>query len=350
MSTNDGITLDDERWQRLQTRLLSVIAEQVPDWTDQQDSDPGSALVELFAFLGEQLAFRANAVPESGRARLFATAAKLESVTSATGGGATVCVDGQEWRQTDTFSEAGPADPVFIVTDDGGIAFGDGQRGRRPAADSQVFVSYRAGVGGAGNARVSVVTRWPPQPLRYALALDASVGVSIATTHQVDQFSGRKRVNYFDGQLLGPEDFRDEQQYWLGKHRLHNQALHGWGVVTGLTVTTGSPSSGTIIVEPGLMIDATGREVALRDPVTLTSTASSPQFVAVSYVERKADPVPTASSSGDEKFSRIDEGASVLLTEQDDATVGVVVGRVIRTGAGWQLDATYQPRRVRASR
>ena len=38
-----------------------------PDWTDFNQSDPGVTLVELFAFLGESLLYRANLVPERNR-------------------------------------------------------------------------------------------------------------------------------------------------------------------------------------------------------------------------------------------------------------------------------------------
>ena len=44
------------------------------------------------------------------------------------------------------------------------------------------------------------------------------------------------RNNYFTGKLLVERDFREEQDYFLGKDRRHNQELHGWGVVCGLKV------------------------------------------------------------------------------------------------------------------
>lgn len=46
-----------------------------------------------------------------------------------------------------------------------------------------------------------------------------------------------ERLNYFYGQLLGVQDFRDEQRYFLEKMRLHNRCLHGYGAVCGLEVT-----------------------------------------------------------------------------------------------------------------
>src|SRR6185436_8941650 len=45
-----------------------------------------------------------------------------------------------------------------------------------------------------------------------------------------------KRLKYFYGQVLGPQDFQDEQTYFREKLKLHNRCLHGYGVVCGLEV------------------------------------------------------------------------------------------------------------------
>jgi hypothetical protein len=45
-----------------------------------------------------------------------------------------------------------------------------------------------------------------------------------------------ERINYFFGQVLGLNDFRDAQAYFLDKLRLHHRCLHGWGAVCGLEV------------------------------------------------------------------------------------------------------------------
>ena len=44
-----------------------------------------------------------------------------------------------------------------------------------------------------------------------------------------------QRVRYFNGQVLGVDDFNTEQNYFIEKHRLHNRHVHGWGVVNGLS-------------------------------------------------------------------------------------------------------------------
>lgn len=72
------------------------------------------------------------------------------------------------------------------------------------------------------------------------------------------------RNNYFTGKLLVERDFREEQEYLLGKDRRHNQALHGWGAVCGLKVKQHPDESCRdryLIIEPGTAVDCCGHEI-----------------------------------------------------------------------------------------
>src|SRR4051794_7721330 len=57
--------LDDRSYQQLRDELVRRIPVYAPEWTDHEASDPGVTLIELFAFLGENLLFRFNQIPES---------------------------------------------------------------------------------------------------------------------------------------------------------------------------------------------------------------------------------------------------------------------------------------------
>src|ERR1700754_2416198 len=59
--------LDDRSFQQLSEELKRRIPAYAPEWTDHNASDPGIALIELFAFLGENLLFRFNQIPEATR-------------------------------------------------------------------------------------------------------------------------------------------------------------------------------------------------------------------------------------------------------------------------------------------
>jgi DNA-binding beta-propeller fold protein YncE len=72
------------------------------------------------------------------------------------------------------------------------------------------------------------------------------------------------RNNYFTGKLLVERDFTDEQRYFMGKDRRHNQRLHGWGSVCGLKVKQhDNPHCRDkyVVVEPGMAVDCCGREI-----------------------------------------------------------------------------------------
>src|SRR5712692_9490515 len=72
------------------------------------------------------------------------------------------------------------------------------------------------------------------------------------------------RNHYFTGKLLVERDFREEQEFLLGKDRRHNQELHGWGAVCGLRVKQ-HPSEECrrqyVVIEPGTAVDCCGREI-----------------------------------------------------------------------------------------
>lgn len=83
-------------------------------------------------------------------------------------------------------------------------------------------------------------------------------------------------VRYHFGMLLGVDDFETEQAYHRGKMRLHESWLHRDGVVWGFGVDApGVPGragtlDGEIRVQPGLALDAAGRELHLDQPACVT--------------------------------------------------------------------------------
>jgi predicted phage baseplate assembly protein len=63
--------LDDLRYDAVVERLLRRIPVYAPEWTDWNDSDPGVTLIQLFAYLAEQVGFRLNQVPEKNYIELL---------------------------------------------------------------------------------------------------------------------------------------------------------------------------------------------------------------------------------------------------------------------------------------
>ena len=130
-----------------------------------------------------------------------------------------------------------------------------------------------------------------------------------------------ERVNYFQGQLLSVADLQVEQEYFLARLRRHNRCMLGWGVVSGLTVTT--ESSTEVVVEPGFAIDCVGNEIHVCTEVRLpVARVADTQFVVIRYAETKTSPIPVASiktalANGELAYSRIREGFLIEVAGTD---------------------------------
>lgn len=158
--------------------------------------------------------------------------------------------------------------------------------------------------------------------------------------------SGFKRNNYFTGKLLSEKDLTDEQEYYMGKRRLHNRLMHGWGVVCGLRVMPTSPPSRRVSLEPGLAIDCAGNEIIVPKSYELDVAgtlgcraakcggsnprgrrAEGPQrlYVVVEYCETPTDPVTSLSTNGHEGdligYSRMSEGYRFDLMREGELPV-----------------------------
>jgi len=60
-----GPILDNRTYEQLRDELVKRIPVYAPEWTNHNESDPGIALLELFAYLGESLLFRFNQIPDT---------------------------------------------------------------------------------------------------------------------------------------------------------------------------------------------------------------------------------------------------------------------------------------------
>jgi hypothetical protein len=129
-------------------RLLQTARVELRRWTDAPEGDPGIALVELLAFLGDTLSFYANAIANESFLGSRGRATDVE-----------VAIDGESWTRVASLADSGAADPHYVVTvaEDGAtvIEFGDGVHGRRPPDGGGIRVSSRFG------RRYSSVTMQP---------------------------------------------------------------------------------------------------------------------------------------------------------------------------------------------
>ncbi len=62
--TLETVNLDDRRFQEIVDQAKRMIPRYCPEWTDHNVSDPGVALIELFAWMTDLLMYRVNQVPD----------------------------------------------------------------------------------------------------------------------------------------------------------------------------------------------------------------------------------------------------------------------------------------------
>ena len=55
--------LDDRSFDDLVADLVRRIPAHTPEWTDPRVGDPGRTLIDLFAWLGDTILYRANLIP-----------------------------------------------------------------------------------------------------------------------------------------------------------------------------------------------------------------------------------------------------------------------------------------------
>src|SRR3954447_18144773 len=70
-----------------------------------------------------------------------------------------------------------------------------------------------------------------------------------------------KRPNFTFGMVLGPDELIQEHVYLHEKHKLHNRALHGYGMVYGLKLEIADGPE--IRVSPGMAINRPGQEICV---------------------------------------------------------------------------------------
>lgn len=132
-----------------------------------------------------------------------------------------------------------------------------------------------------------------------------------SVSHAPLYIAGLTRNRYFAGKLLTEQDLTTEQHYVREQVRLHNLHLHGWGIASGLNVSTTDDQHG-IIVSPGTAIDRYGRQLVLNGSFAIELPSEHrPWRLTLTYTERETDPIPTPSGSDSVQNSRIEEGIKI---------------------------------------
>lgn len=172
------------------------------------------------------------------------------------------------------------------------------------------------------------------------------------------------RNNFFAGKLLTVADLELEQNYFRSKLRLHNRALHGFGIVSGLEVGV-SPRRNELLVSAGLALDCAGNEIVVPEPLAqpLPSPKSeSSIFLTIHYHEIKTDPTPVPGGDDECQYAHSAE-TFVLSFESQNPNQGhrhlrgrwqscgephgLAIARLRNTSGQWRLDRRLSRPRVK---
>ena len=163
------------------------------------------------------------------------------------------------------------------------------------------------------------------------------------------------RPRYFAGRLLTVDDFNQEQTYVIERCKRHNRSLHGFGVVSGLRVTT---AAGKIKISAGLALDCEGNEIIIPADQTLPPPAfnSRVAFVTVKYSEQCESVVPP-----DEPATIVESFELIFTTDNQNKghrhlkarwlacgkLHGLTLAKIRQVESGWRVDRSYRPPEIK---
>lgn len=137
-----------------------------------------------------------------------------------------------------------------------------------------------------------------------------------------------KRLNYFTGQLLSENDFKDEQQYHVDAFRSHNKNLHTWGIARGLNVEKIGKKNVTVSI--GMAIDSLGRQIILDhiEEIDLSTSTAPELYITISHAERETD---LKEDDGEKGYTRITEEPVIEydLNKPDEPSMKIILAKLI---------------------
>jgi hypothetical protein len=163
------------------------------------------------------------------------------------------------------------------------------------------------------------------------------------------------RLRFFNGRVLTAGDFTLEQNYFRDKQKLHNQALHGFGIVSGLGVTV---ESGKVVISAGLALDCKGNELVVRLDELLSAPTASWQtaYVNLHFVEQELNEDATGEATIIRESAAIDFSAQNFNSKHRHLrgcwlACGnchpLTIARLRRRAGGWRVDRRYRPPAVK---
>ncbi len=135
-----------------------------------------------------------------------------------------------------------------------------------------------------------------------------------------------KRINFFKGFVTTEDDWNDAERYHVEKHKLHNKAFHGMGVVQGwgdeFRIAPRGKGELSAEIFPGYAIDGQGNDVILWKPAILPINKGDyklPQtiYLTLRFVEEFTDFIAYKQNLDYKGHRRIAEICKLEWTEKE---------------------------------
>ena len=140
--------------------------------------------------------------------------------------------------------------------------------------------------------------------------------------------TSHKRLNYYTGQLLNADDFKDEQLYHVDTIRSHNRNLHTWGIARGLNVE--KIGTKNVTISRGMAIDGLGRQMVLDElrEIDLSKSTASSLYLIISYHDELTD---FREGEGDKAYTRNSEECVIEYdtNEPDELSMKIILAKLI---------------------
>jgi len=134
-----------------------------------------------------------------------------------------------------------------------------------------------------------------------------------------------QRVTAYEGLAVDAALWNDAHGYHHMAQRLHNRALHGWGIAAGLRVVAADPAARGVIVQAGLALDPNGDVIRVPQPTrhALHTTEAGTMAIVLRFTEK-----PVA-ANGNAAPTRLDESFELAAAALPLAPTDIELARVV---------------------
>jgi hypothetical protein len=131
---------------------------------------------------------------------------------------------------------------------------------------------------------------------------------------------------------IDAEIWREAHNHHHLHRKLHAISAHRPGIVTGLEVVPSQSKATTVVVAPGVAVDAEGRTIIVPDPVSFDIVETRQIYIILTFQNNK-DRGSAVTIGGGTEYYREVEGSLLVNTKDLPTTPYLELARVFRTGA-----------------